>query len=74
MPDTRKEVQEQIERAEIAAQDTRVVELRVSRQDYRDLVDANRFLRQINPLQKSIAGRLETLGLQIREALDRAGA
>lgn len=44
MADTRKEVQEQIERAEIAPEDKRVVELRVSRQDYRDLVDAKSIL------------------------------
>lgn len=72
MPDSPKDVQEQIELAEIASKETCAVELRVSRQDYRDLIDANRFLRQINPLQKSIGRRLEKLGIQIREALDRA--
>ena len=33
----------------------------------------NRFLREINPLQKSIGKRLEILAIAIREALDRAG-
>jgi hypothetical protein len=73
MPDDHKEMRDQIAQAEVAAQETRTVELRVSRQDYRDLVDAYRFLRQASPLQTSIGVRLEKLGLQIREALDQTG-
>jgi hypothetical protein len=50
------------------------VELRVSRQDYHDLLLAWRFCRQAGPREKSAALRLEKLAIRIREALDRYGA
>lgn len=74
MSDNLKQMQQLIEQAEIAAEDKHSVELRVSRQEYRDLVDANRFLRQASPVQKSIGKRLDKLALRIREALDQSGA
>lgn len=61
-----------IEAAEAATRDRKAVHLKVSRQDYNDLVEAYRFLRQTSPWMKSVGVRLEKLGLQIRDALDNA--
>lgn len=69
----RKEMQQKIDEADAAARDAHEVTLRVSRQTYRDLVEAYRFLRQINPLYKSIGQRLEKVALQVRDGLDRKG-
>lgn len=70
----REEMQEKIDAAEGAARYTHEVTIRVSRQTYRDLVEAYRFLRQVNPWYKSIGKRLERLGIDIRDKLDRIDA
>ncbi|MFN2603992.1 MAG: hypothetical protein ABR582_14720 [Gemmatimonadaceae bacterium] len=69
-----REVQREIDDANAAAQDTFEVTFRLSRQTYRDLVKAYKFLRSINPLWKSIAQRLERFALDVRDALDRSNA
>lgn len=66
-----KEQQAKIDAAEIATQDRVIVHLAVSRQDYRDAVEAFHFLRQTSPWMKSVGQRLEKLGLAIREAIDK---
>lgn len=70
----RLEMQRKIDAAEAAARQTEEVEIRVSRQTYRDLVEAYRFLRQVNPWYKSVGQRLEKLGVAIRDALDKRNA
>lgn len=67
----RQEMQRKIDAAEADARESHEVTLRVSRQTYRDLVEAYRFLRQVNPWYKSVGIRLEKLSLSIRDALDR---
>lgn len=67
----RLEMQRKIDEAEASARQTEEVIIRVSRQTYHDLVEAYRFLRQINPWYKSIGKRLEKLSLNIRDALDK---
>lgn len=67
----RQEMQQKIDAAEVAARQVHEVTLSVSRQTYRDLVEAYRFLRQVNPWYKSIGVRLEKLGVNIRDALDK---
>lgn len=56
------------------SQERYAVELRVSRQDYHDLLLAWRFCRQAGPREKATALRLEKLAIRIREALDAYGA
>lgn len=67
----RLEMQRKIDAADAAARQTEEIEIRLSRQTYRDLVEAYRFLRQVNPWYKSIGKRLENLSLSIRDALDK---
>ena len=72
--DYRREMQAKIHAADYAClRGQVVVTLRVSRQEYRDLIEAYKFLRQINPWMKSVGARLEGLGVKVREALDEAG-
>lgn len=62
-----------IEAAEVAAKSAHFVSVAVSRQDYKDLLEAMRFIRQINPWYKTIGQRIERLALRIRESLDHKG-
>lgn len=48
------------------------VTIKMSRREYLDLVEAYKFLRQINPWLKSVGTRLEKLAVKAREALARA--
>lgn len=65
------EMRQKIDKANAATKDRTVVHLSVSRQDYLDLLEAYRFLRQTSPWLKSVGQRLEKLGIGIRDALDR---
>lgn len=65
-------MREKIDAAETATKDRKTVHLAVSRQDYNDLVEAYRFLRQTSPWLKSVGQRLEKLALDVREALDNS--
>ena len=67
-------IQRQIDEANAAARDTVIVEIAVSRQDYRDVLEAMRFMRQINRSYGALGRRLDKLAQRIRDALDQKGA
>lgn len=69
--DYRKQMQQKIEAAIESSRETEMVSLLVSRQTYYDLLEAYRFLRQVNPWYKSVGVRLEQLSIQVRDALDK---
>ena len=68
-----REIQQKIEDADYAAKDCHEVTILVSRQEYKDLLEAMRFMRQINKWYASIGKRMERLALRIRDGLDKKG-
>jgi hypothetical protein len=68
------EVQRAIDAANAASKDTYIVDIAASRQDYRDILEAMRFMRQINPHYGALGRRLDKLAQRLRDGLDRKGA
>jgi hypothetical protein len=66
------EQRRKIEAAERATRERQQIPLMVSRQDYIDLLEAYRFLRQTSPWLKSVGKRLDKLAVRIRDGLDQA--